>query len=40
MLLNVQENLIEPVRESLTIDNQIEEMLESNEGQNIKLLIY
>ena len=36
MLLNVQENLIEPARESLTIDNQIEEMLESNEGQNIK----
>ena len=36
MLINVEENLIEPARESLTIENQMEEMLESNEGQNIK----
>ena len=37
MLINVDEDLIQPARESLVIDNQIEEFLETNEGQNIKL---
>ena len=37
MLLNVDEkNLIEPRRESIVIDNQIEDFLETNEGENIK----
>jgi len=36
MLLNVEEKLIEPKRESFVIDNQIEDFLETNEGQNIK----
>ena len=36
MLINVQDSLIENRRESIVIDDQIENFLESNEGQNIK----
>ena len=36
MLLNVQQNLIEDSRNSIIIENEIEDFLETNEGQNIK----
>ena len=36
MLLNVEDDLIQPARETLVIDNEIEEFLETNEGKNIR----
>ena len=36
MLLNVEENLIQESRSSTMIENEIEDFLETNEGQNIK----
>ena len=36
MLINVQDSLIENRRESIVIDDQIENFLETNEGKNIK----
>ena len=36
MLLNVEENLIEKSRSSTMIENEIEDFLQTNEGQNIK----
>ena len=36
MLINVEENLLDQSRSSTLIDNEIENFLETNEGQNIK----
>ena len=37
MKINVEENLIEPnQRSSVTIENEMQSFLESNEGENIK----
>ena len=37
MKINVEENLIDPnQRSSVTIENEMQSFLESNEGENIK----